>query len=199
MHIYPLFLDFLPIYVTAEPWVQSPLLYSSFSLVTYFTHSIDCVSVPNSQCIISLLPPFAVHACVLCPCVSVSASQTSSSYHFSRFHINCVNIRGFPGGSDGKASCLPMQETPVRSLGREDAFFPFVTCFTTSEGWTLGPSMSLRISPLLGWALISCLFCTLQASSLGWGCGRFRTPPDQWRLSHTPAGGSAPLKATGKL
>ncbi|CAM9178543.1 unnamed protein product [Rangifer tarandus platyrhynchus] len=64
-------------------------------------------------------------------------------YHFSRFHINCVNTRGFPGGSDRKASCLPMQETPVRSLGREDGVFPFVTCFT-SEGWTLGPSTSLR-------------------------------------------------------
>ena len=44
-------------------------------------------------------------------------------YHFSRFHVNCVNIQGFPGGSDGKASCLLMQETPVRSLGREDVFF----------------------------------------------------------------------------
>ena len=29
-------------------------------------------------------------------------------------------VRGFPGGASGKRTCLPMQETQVRSLGRED-------------------------------------------------------------------------------
>ena len=29
-------------------------------------------------------------------------------------------VRGFPGGASGKSTCLPMQETQVRSLGTED-------------------------------------------------------------------------------
>ena len=36
MYIYALFLDFLPIYVTPEHWVEVPVLFSIFSLVTYF-------------------------------------------------------------------------------------------------------------------------------------------------------------------
>ena len=39
IHIYPPFLDFLPIKVTTEHWAELPQLYSRFSLVIYFIHS----------------------------------------------------------------------------------------------------------------------------------------------------------------
>ena len=47
----PTFLDFLPIYVTTEPWVEFPGLYGRFSLVTYFIHSINsaCTWISISQ------------------------------------------------------------------------------------------------------------------------------------------------------
>ena len=52
----PSFLDFLPISVTIEHWVEFPVLYSRFSLVIYFMHSSEYVSVPISQSIPPLLP-----------------------------------------------------------------------------------------------------------------------------------------------
>ena len=44
-------LDFLPIWVTTEHWTVFPMLYSRFSLVFYFVHSINSVytSIPVSQ------------------------------------------------------------------------------------------------------------------------------------------------------
>ena len=51
----PSFLDFLPIYVPTEHWVELPELYSLFSLVMYFIHGINSVytSIPVSR---SILP-----------------------------------------------------------------------------------------------------------------------------------------------
>ena len=45
------FLDFLPIQVAIELWVDFPVLFTRFSLVIYFTHSKNSVymSVPISQ------------------------------------------------------------------------------------------------------------------------------------------------------
>ena len=43
MSIYPLFLDFLPIQVTTEHWVEFSELHSRFSLVIYFIQSINSV------------------------------------------------------------------------------------------------------------------------------------------------------------
>ena len=44
-------LDFLPIWVTTEHWTVFPVLYSRFSLIFYFVHSINSVytSIPVSQ------------------------------------------------------------------------------------------------------------------------------------------------------
>ena len=41
----PSFLNFLPIYVTTEQWVEFPELYNRFSLVIYFIHSINSVYI----------------------------------------------------------------------------------------------------------------------------------------------------------
>ena len=49
----PFFLDFLPIWVTTEHWVEFPVLHRRFSLVIYFIHSSVYMSVPVSQ----LIPP----------------------------------------------------------------------------------------------------------------------------------------------
>ena len=46
-------LDSLPVHVTTEHWVESPVLYSRFSSVIYFIHSIVYMSVPISQ----FIPP----------------------------------------------------------------------------------------------------------------------------------------------
>ena len=43
VHIYPLFLNFLPIQVTTEHWVELPELCSRISLVIYFIHSTESV------------------------------------------------------------------------------------------------------------------------------------------------------------
>ena len=48
IHISPL-LDFLPIQVTTEHWVEFPMLYSRFSLVIYFIHISVYMSIPISQ------------------------------------------------------------------------------------------------------------------------------------------------------
>ena len=58
----PSFVDFLLIWVTAEHWVEFPVLYSRFSLVIYFIHSINSVhmSIPISQFIPPPHPPALV-------------------------------------------------------------------------------------------------------------------------------------------
>ena len=44
---------------------------------------------------------------------------------------------GFTGGSDGKEFCLPMQETQVQSLGREDPLEEEVAIHSTILAWRL--------------------------------------------------------------
>ena len=74
----PSFLDFLPIEVTKEHWVEFPVLYSQFSLVIYFIHSSVYMSIPISQ-FIPLPHSLVIHMFVLYVCVSISALQISSS------------------------------------------------------------------------------------------------------------------------
>ena len=57
----PSFLDFLPILVTTEHWVEFPVLYSRFSLVIYFIHSNVYMSIPISQFIPPPVSPLGVH------------------------------------------------------------------------------------------------------------------------------------------
>ena len=61
------FLDFLPISVTTEHWVQFPELYSRLSFVIYFIHSMY-MSVPTSQFIPSSFPPWYLCFCSLHLC-----------------------------------------------------------------------------------------------------------------------------------
>ena len=69
MHAYiPLCLDSLPMQVTTERWVESPVLHTGFSLVICLTHSSAYVSVPGSQ-FTSLFP--SVPICLF----SMSVSQ----------------------------------------------------------------------------------------------------------------------------
>ena len=76
----PSFLDFLPIQVSTEHWVEVPVIHSQFSLVTYFmSHS--CIHV-NANLPIHLNPlptsPLGVYMFVLYVCVSISAWQIPS-------------------------------------------------------------------------------------------------------------------------
>jgi len=52
----PSFLDFLPIQVTTEHWIEFPVLYNRFSLIIYFMHSINHVYMSIS--ISQFIPPF---------------------------------------------------------------------------------------------------------------------------------------------
>ena len=47
IHMSPSFLDFSPIQVITEHWVEGPVLFSGFSLVTYLIHSVISVYVPT--------------------------------------------------------------------------------------------------------------------------------------------------------
>ena len=46
IYMYPSLLDFLPIQVTTEHWVEFPVLKSVFSLVSYFIYTINSVCMP---------------------------------------------------------------------------------------------------------------------------------------------------------
>ena len=49
VHTYPLFVDFLPVWVTTEDWGEFPVLHSRFSLVIYFMHSSICMGSPDGS------------------------------------------------------------------------------------------------------------------------------------------------------
>ena len=85
----PSFLDFLPIWVTTEHWVEFPVLYSRFSLVIYFIHSINSVymSTPVSQFIPPPLPPWYPYICSLCLCLYFCFVNKIVYTNFFRFDI----------------------------------------------------------------------------------------------------------------
>ena len=71
-YTYILGFGFSPHSVTAEPWVEFPVLYSTFSLVISFIHSINTayVSIPIPQFTPPPpLPPWHLHICFLCLCL----------------------------------------------------------------------------------------------------------------------------------
>ena len=84
-----LFLDFFPIEVSTEHWVEFPGLHSRVSLVIYFIHSINRVytSTPVSQFIPSPLSTLQIYIFVLFVCVSSSASFKIICTNYFRFHI----------------------------------------------------------------------------------------------------------------
>ena len=88
IYIYiPSSLDFLPIQVTKEHWVEFPVLYSRFSFVIYFIHSNIYVSFPgspNSSLPLSLL--VSIHLFSTSGSVFLCGKQVHP-YNFSRFHI----------------------------------------------------------------------------------------------------------------
>ena len=86
----PSFLDFLPIQVTTEHWVEYPELYSRFSLVMYFIHSINSVhmSTPISQFITyPQFSPWYPCICSLCLCLYFCFVNKIIFINFFRFHI----------------------------------------------------------------------------------------------------------------
>ena len=46
IHVSPLFLDFLPIWVTTEHCIEFPVLHRRFSLVIYFIHILYIMGFP---------------------------------------------------------------------------------------------------------------------------------------------------------
>ena len=85
----PSLLSFLPIQVTRRHRVGFAALYSRFSLVTCFKHSINsvCMSIPISQ----FIPPsWYPCVCSLRLCVSFCFASKGCVYHFSRFHVHAL-------------------------------------------------------------------------------------------------------------
>ena len=70
--------------------IEFPVLYSWFSLVIYFIHSLNNVymSVSTSRFLPPGLFPLGVCTFVLYVCVSISALHIGSSVPFFRFHIH---------------------------------------------------------------------------------------------------------------
>ena len=58
IHISPLLLDYLPIWVTTEHWVEFPVLYSSFWVVICFILNSVYMSISFSKFIPPPLPPY---------------------------------------------------------------------------------------------------------------------------------------------
>jgi len=86
MHVSPCF-DFLPIYVTAESWVEA-LCYA----VGPYSLSILCIIVyicqSQSQCIPpSFLPLYSIYPYILSICVSFPSLQINQRVPFSRVHM----------------------------------------------------------------------------------------------------------------
>ena len=69
---YPLFFEFPSHLILTEHWVGFPELWSWFSLVIYFMHSINgvCMLIPVSQFILSLLSTLvSIHIVLYCRCL----------------------------------------------------------------------------------------------------------------------------------
>ena len=95
----PSFLDFLPIQVTTEHWVEYPELYSRFSLVMYFIHSINSVhmSTPISQFITyPQFSPWCPCICSLHLCLYFCFVNKNIFINFFRFLIYALKYVFFP-------------------------------------------------------------------------------------------------------
>ena len=84
LHIFPLFLNFLPIQATTEQWVEFPVLFSMFSSVICFKHSINqCIYVnPNLPIHPTPLSILVSKHFFFSLCVSISALKIRSSIPF---------------------------------------------------------------------------------------------------------------------
>ena len=96
----PSFLDFLPIEVTTEHWVEFPGLYSRSYLVIYFIHSIHSVYISTSisQFIPSPHPAlisiclFSISLSLFLLCKKVHQSHFSGSHIFVLIHSICFSF-----------------------------------------------------------------------------------------------------------
>ena len=89
----PSFLDFLPIQVTAEHWVELPVLYSRFWSVAYFKHSSVYMPISISQFIPLSLSPLGVHTLFFTSVSLFLLCKEIHLYHFLRFFpplIRCM-------------------------------------------------------------------------------------------------------------
>ena len=79
-----LYIYIYPLFVTTEHWLEFPVLYSRFSLVTYFIHNRVYMSIPipNSP----HPPPPLVSICLFSMSMFLLCKQVHL-YHFSRFYI----------------------------------------------------------------------------------------------------------------
>ena len=88
------FLNFLPIEVTTKLWVEFPMLYSRFSLVTCFIHSSVYMSVPISRFIPPSFHPL-VTVCFFSVSLFLLCTRVRLSVPFSKIPHMCVNTRCF--------------------------------------------------------------------------------------------------------
>ena len=90
----PSFLDFLPIWVTTEHWVEFPDFYSRLSLVIYFTYSINsyiCQSQTPNSSQHPFSPLVSIHLFSI-SVISISVLQIKWSIPFFLIPHICVNI-----------------------------------------------------------------------------------------------------------
>ena len=134
-------------YTQMAVFLLFPVLYSRFSLVTYFIHSSIYVSAPTSQFIPSFFPP-SIHMFVLYLCVSISSLQKVYLHRFSRFHIYALCMYAMV-----HTLCTICIGSHIHALCNG-------ICFSLSDllhfVWqSLGPSISLEMAPFYSFLWLS--------------------------------------------
>ena len=107
--------DFIPIWVTTQHWVEFPVIFGRLSWVICFILSINRVymSIPVSQFILSLPFPLGIHAFVLCICFYFCLVNKIICTNSFRFHIYAL-IYGF---------CFSLSDSVWQSLGPAVSLF----------------------------------------------------------------------------
>ena len=119
IYMYASLLDFLPIQVTTEHWVEIPVLKSMFSSVIYFMYTI------NSVCILVTLHPESQHGSIC------HFGIKFYFFFFLIFYIFCWNCRALP---KHLLTLILFAETPSELI-----------CCWPRRGWGAGkPSCSLH-------------------------------------------------------
>ena len=90
----PPFLDFLPISVTTEHWIESPVLYSRFSWVICFIHINSINSVDMSNPVSQFISPSFPYVCFLCLCLYFCfVNKVVYIFFFFQIPHVCISIQ----------------------------------------------------------------------------------------------------------
>ena len=129
---------FLPIEVPTEHWVEFPALYSRFSLVACFTHSIVYMSIPVSQFIPPSTSPLGIYMVVLYICVFLLCKLVFPGGLVGKQSAwNVGDLGSIPGSgrSLGEGNGNPLQYSWLENSTDRGAWWATVHGVTKSQTW----------------------------------------------------------------